>query len=149
MFVSKMVSDSDTCIDIERPKIDCLSVMCPLLVQLKTGFLSIFFCCSCLQYYETNKASLKQSIILRCLWTHDSHYFTCLGHLGWHDTDRTVSIFCHAVQGGQGKYKCVTHRPIYRPVVLLLYVVVAGNITPTFAIVNTALAFTGDVIKWN
>jgi len=30
-------------IDIERPKIDCLSVvMCPLLAQLKTGFFSIF-----------------------------------------------------------------------------------------------------------
>ncbi len=31
-------------IDIERPKIDCLSVvMCPLPAQLKTGFFSIFF----------------------------------------------------------------------------------------------------------
>ncbi len=27
-----------------------------------------FFCCGCLQYYRANKASLKQSIILRCLW---------------------------------------------------------------------------------
>jgi hypothetical protein len=30
-------------IDIERLKIDCLSVvMCPLLAQLKTGFFSVF-----------------------------------------------------------------------------------------------------------
>ncbi len=40
--------------------------------------------------------------------TCDSHYCTSLGHLGWHDTDGIVSIFCHAAQGGQGKYKCVT-----------------------------------------
>jgi hypothetical protein len=34
-------------IDIERPKIDCLSlVMCPLLAQLKTRFFSIFFAAS-------------------------------------------------------------------------------------------------------
>ncbi len=25
--------------------------------------------------------------------THDSHYGTCLGHLGWHDTDRIISIY--------------------------------------------------------
>ena len=56
-------------------------------------------------------------------------------------------FFVMLTQGGQGKYKCVTHRPIYRPVVLLLYVIVAGNITPSFANVNTALAFTGDVIN--
>ncbi len=61
------------CIDIEGPKIDCLSVvMCPLLAQLKTGFFSIF-CCGCLQYYEANKASLRQSIILRCLWCSVCH----------------------------------------------------------------------------
>ncbi len=36
--------------------------------------------------------------------TRDSHYCTCLGHLGWQDTDRIISIFCHAAQGGQGKY---------------------------------------------
>jgi hypothetical protein len=56
-------------IDIERPKIDCLSlVMCPLLAQLKTGFFSIFFAAAVYSTTEANKASLKQSIILRCLW---------------------------------------------------------------------------------
>ena len=32
---------------------------------------------------------------------------TCLGHLGWSNRDRIISILCHAAQGGQGKYKCV------------------------------------------
>jgi hypothetical protein len=36
--------------------------------------------------------------------TGDSHYCTCLSHLGQRDTDRIVSIFCHVVQGGTGKY---------------------------------------------
>jgi hypothetical protein len=55
-----------TTIDIERPKIDCLSfVMCPLLAQLKTGF--FFFAAAVYSTKEANKASLKQSIILRCL----------------------------------------------------------------------------------
>jgi hypothetical protein len=30
--------------------------------------------------------------------------FTCLGHLGWRDTDRIVSISCRDAQGCQGKY---------------------------------------------
>jgi hypothetical protein len=34
--------------------------------------------------------------------TGDSHYCTCLGHLGRRDTDRIVSIFCRITQGGQG-----------------------------------------------
>jgi hypothetical protein len=43
----------DQTIDIERPKIDCLSVvMCPLLAQLKTGFFSIFFAAA---VYSTTK----------------------------------------------------------------------------------------------
>ena len=29
---------------------------------------------------------------------------TCLGQLGWCDTDRIVSISCRASQDGQGKY---------------------------------------------
>jgi hypothetical protein len=29
---------------------------------------------------------------------------TCLGHCGWHDTDRIISILCHTAQGVQGKY---------------------------------------------
>jgi hypothetical protein len=40
--------------------------------------------------------------------TRDSQYCTCLGHLGRCNTYRIVFIFCHATQGGQGKYKCVT-----------------------------------------
>jgi hypothetical protein len=36
------------------------------------------------------------------------HCLTCLGHLGRHDTDSIVSIFCCTAQGDQGKYKCVT-----------------------------------------
>jgi hypothetical protein len=36
--------------------------------------------------------------------TRDSHYSTCLGHLGQRDRDRIISIFCHTAQGGQGKY---------------------------------------------
>jgi hypothetical protein len=39
--------------------------------------------------------------------TRGSHYCTCLGQLGRHNTDRIVSIFCRATQGCQGKYKCV------------------------------------------
>jgi len=60
--------------------------------------------------------------------THDSHYCSCLGHLGQCDTDRIVSIFCFTAQGGQGKYKCVA--------VMCHF---AGVIVPTFADVNTAL----------
>ncbi len=75
----------------------------------------------------------KLSVTATC----DSHYCTCLGHLGWHNTDRIISIFCCTIRGGQGKYKCVAHRPIYRSVVLLLHVIVAGIIAPTFADVNT------------
>ncbi len=48
-------------IDIERPKIDCLSfVMCLLLVQLKIGF----FAAAVYRTNEANKAGLKQSIFL-------------------------------------------------------------------------------------
>ncbi len=39
--------------------------------------------------------------------TCDSHYCICLGHLGWCDRDRIISIFCCATQGGQGKYSNV------------------------------------------
>jgi hypothetical protein len=35
---------------------------------------------------EVCKAKLSASV------TRDSHYCTCLGHLGWHDTDRIISI---------------------------------------------------------
>ncbi len=40
--------------------------------------------------------------------TSDTHHCSCLGHLGWCDTDRIVSISCYAAQGGQGKYCCAT-----------------------------------------
>jgi hypothetical protein len=36
--------------------------------------------------------------------TSDSHHCTCLGHLGQCDTDRIVSIYYRAAQGGHGKY---------------------------------------------
>jgi hypothetical protein len=49
-------------IDIERPKIDCLSfVVCPLLAQLKIDF---FFAAAVYSTNEANKAGLKQSIFL-------------------------------------------------------------------------------------
>ncbi len=52
-------------IDINRPKIDCLSlVMCPLLAQLKIGFFSSFFAAAVYSTNEANKAGLKQSIFL-------------------------------------------------------------------------------------
>ncbi len=52
-------------IDIERPKIDCLSfVMCPLLAQLKIGFFSLFFAAAVYRPNEANKTGLKQSIFL-------------------------------------------------------------------------------------
>jgi hypothetical protein len=52
-------------IDIERPKIDCLSfVMCPLLAQPKIGFFSSFFVAAVYSTNEANKAGLKQSIFL-------------------------------------------------------------------------------------
>ncbi len=52
-------------IDIERPKIDCLSfVMCPLLAQLKIGFFSSFFVAAVYSTNEANKGGLKQSIFL-------------------------------------------------------------------------------------
>ncbi len=34
----------------------------------------------------------------------NSHYSTCLSHLGQHDTDMIISIIYHAAQGCQGKY---------------------------------------------
>jgi hypothetical protein len=52
-------------IDIERPKIDCLSfVMCPLLAQLKIGIFSSFISAAVYSTNEANKAGLKQSIFL-------------------------------------------------------------------------------------
>jgi hypothetical protein len=52
-----------------KAKIDCLSLfMCPLLAQLKIGFFSSFSAAAVYSTNETNKASLKQSIIFRCLW---------------------------------------------------------------------------------
>ncbi len=41
--------------------------------------------------------------------TCDSHYCTCLGHLGQRDTDRIISILCHVPQGGQAKYSSDCH----------------------------------------
>jgi hypothetical protein len=61
-----------------------------------------------------------------------------LATLGDASQNRIVYIFCQPAQSGQGKYKCVAHRPIYRSVVSLLRVIVAGFIVPNFANVNTA-----------
>jgi len=74
------------------------------------------------QYREAGNSLANHTFTLRrtnkgsCTWvmfvsktignsTLTSHYYTCLGHLVWRNTDRIVSIYC---QGGQGKYKCVT-----------------------------------------
>jgi hypothetical protein len=52
-----------------KAKIDCLRfVMCPLLGQLEIGFFSSFSAAAVYSTNEANKASLKQSIIFRCLW---------------------------------------------------------------------------------
>jgi len=53
--------------------------------------------------------------------THDSHYYTCLGHLGQLNTDRIISI-------GQGKYSSDCH-------ILLLLTFLNTN----FANVNMSL----------
>ncbi len=42
--------------------------MCLLLAQLKIGFFSSFSAAAVYSTNETNKAGLKQSIIIRCLW---------------------------------------------------------------------------------
>jgi hypothetical protein len=60
-----------------KAKIDCISLfMCPLLAQLKIGFFSSFSAAAVYSTNETNKAGLKQSIILRCLWLAFIHLFT-------------------------------------------------------------------------
>ncbi len=46
----------------------------------------------------------KIGAIMPATATHDSHYCTYLGHLGWCDRDKIISIFCCAAQGDQGKY---------------------------------------------
>ncbi len=48
----------------------------------------------------------KFSMIMPATATHD---YTCLSHLGWCNTDKIISIFCCAAQGGQGKYMPVCH----------------------------------------
>ncbi len=59
-----------------KSKIDCLSLfMCPLLAQLKIGFFSSFSDAAVYSTNETNKACLKQSIIIfRCLWFLQQNY---------------------------------------------------------------------------
>jgi hypothetical protein len=42
--------------------------MCPLLAQLEIGFFSSFSAAAVYSTNEANKAGLKQSIIIRCLW---------------------------------------------------------------------------------
>ena len=56
----------------QKAKIDCLRfVMCPLLAQLEIGFFSFYFYFAAAIYRttEANKAGIKQSILLRCLWS--------------------------------------------------------------------------------
>jgi hypothetical protein len=50
--------------------------------------------------------------------TRDNHYCTCLGHLGWHDTYRIISILCCAAQGGQSKYSIDCRMSLLPPVLL-------------------------------
>ncbi len=50
---------------------------------------------------------------------------TCLGHLGWCDTDRIVSISCRAAHGGQGKYRRAAQVDCR---VLLLLTVLLANV---------------------
>jgi hypothetical protein len=56
--------------------------------------------------------------------TLDSHYYTCHEHLGWHNTDRNISI-------GYGKHRSDCH-------VLLSLLFLCTN----FAYVHEPLAFT-------
>jgi hypothetical protein len=94
----------DATIDIERPKIDCLSVvMCPLLAQLKTGFFSIFFAAAVYRTTEQTRQALSSLYFL--------DVYGC-------STDRIVSISCHIAKGGQGKYSNDCHVSL-SPTVLL------------------------------
>ncbi len=59
-YVDKRAKLAVSSIDIERPKIDCLSVvMCPLLAQLKTGFFSIFFAAAVYSTTEQTRQALS------------------------------------------------------------------------------------------
>jgi hypothetical protein len=72
---------------------------------------STLLCCI---FYEDFKIKLGPLKNRNLLYFHHLPYLenknspsldsTCLGHLGWHDTDRIVSISCCAAQGGQGNY---------------------------------------------
>ncbi len=56
-------------------------------------------------------------VIMLATATRDSHYFTCLGHLGWHDRDRILSISVELPKVAKASVS-----------VLLLCVIVAGII---------------------
>ncbi len=60
--------------------------------------------------------------------TCDNHYRTCLGHLGWHDTNRIISILFHAAQGGQGKYSSDCRMSLLPPVLLTNFVNVSCSL---------------------
>ncbi len=77
-------------IDIEGAKIDCLSLfMCPLLVQLKTGFFSSF---SDAAVYSTNKQTRQA---LSSLYSVDVYGLTIQGGQGKHNTMSRVSTLQH------------------------------------------------------
>jgi hypothetical protein len=58
--------------------------------------------------------------------TCDSHYCTCLGHLRQHDTDRIISILCHATQGGQAKNSSDCRASLSLTVSLINFAIVNG-----------------------
>ncbi len=60
--------------------------------------------------------------------THGSHYCTCLGHLGWHDRDRIISILCWDTQGGQVKYSSGCRVSLLQLVLLTNFTNVNGPI---------------------
>ncbi len=55
------------------------------------------------------KFSAIMRVITSAILQSDIAYLTCLGHLGWRDTDRIISILCRTAQGGQGKYSSDCH----------------------------------------
>ncbi len=77
--------------------------------------------------------------------TRDTHHCSCLGYLGRHNTDRIVSISCHAAQGGQGKNMlCRCSQRFYQnnianPNDPLLHCNIMGINVLNFANVNTTL----------
>jgi hypothetical protein len=87
--------------------------MVRILARKKIMKMKIKFCLNFSRFVKTGVGGGKpQSPIMDSLhWQNllaklsvtATHDFTFLGLLGQHDTDRIVSILCHAAQGGHGK----------------------------------------------